>query len=68
MTVDAKRDYVAIGQLASSIGRPVRAIEQAAESLNLSPAMRVNRVPFFDGEQAEKITAVINNQEQSKCH
>lgn len=60
MVIDAERDFVAIGQLASQIGRPVLEIERAAAALNLSPAMRVNRVPFFDGKQVQALTEAIN--------
>jgi len=60
MVIDAERDFVAIGQLASRIGKPVRDIERAATELNLHPAMRVNFVPFFDGRQVERLTKALN--------
>lgn len=60
MTVDAEKDFVAIGQLAANIGKPVRAIEQAAEQLQLNPALRLNRVPFFNGAQVARLTAELS--------
>lgn len=59
MTVAIQRDYVSIGQLAAHLQRTVRSIEAAAESLGISPAMRLNGVIHFDGEQVEQITQAI---------
>lgn len=56
-TIEATRDFVSIGQLACRIQRSVRAIEQAAERLNIVPSLRLNNVPHFDGQQVEQLTA-----------
>ena len=56
---DAKRDFVSIGQLAAHVQSPVRSIERAAERLQLVPAMRLNGVAHFDGEQVEALTAEL---------
>ena len=55
-TVEATRDFVAIGQLACRIQQSVRAIEQAADELGIEPAVRINLVVHFDGRQVEQIT------------
>ena len=60
MTVAIQRDFVSIGQLAAHLQRSVRKIEAAAESLAISPAMRLNGIVHFDGEQVERITKAIN--------
>lgn len=57
MTIDAKKDYVAIGQLAGQLRVTVRAIERAAVELELPPAMRINGVPYMDAAQIETLTA-----------
>lgn len=59
-TVEANRDYISIGQLAAQLQRSVRSIEQAAEKLNITPAMRLNLVPHFDADQVEAIRAELN--------
>jgi len=61
MTTTAEKDFVSVGQLAAHIQRPVRSIETAAEQLQIRPAMRLNGVPYFDGEQVEKLTQELRN-------
>jgi hypothetical protein len=56
-TTNATHDYVSIGQLAAHTQRSVRSIEQAASELDITPAMRLNFVPHFDGEQIERISS-----------
>lgn len=53
----ATKDFSSIGQLAAHTQTPVRKIEQAATALHLQPAMRLNSIPYFDGEQVAKLTA-----------
>ena len=55
-TVQATHDYTSIGQLAALLQKPVRAIERAAAELELQPAIRLNHVPYFHGEQVELLT------------
>jgi hypothetical protein len=57
MTVDAKHDFTAIGQLAGRLRVIVRAIEQAAAELGIEPALRLNLVLHFDGDQVERLAA-----------
>lgn len=64
MTVAIHRDYISIGQLAAHLQRSVRNIEAAADSLGISPAMRLNGVVHFDGEQVERITKAIHTPKQ----
>jgi hypothetical protein len=56
MAIAAEHDFVSIGQLASRVQRPVRAIEAAADKLQIQPAMRLNGVSYFDGRQVDRIT------------
>ena len=58
-TIDAKHDFVSTGQLAAHLQVSVRAIERAAVKLDISPAMRINHVSHFDGEQVERLTAEL---------
>ena len=60
MTVAPAKDYVSIGQLASQLRVTVRAIEHAADKLNLAPACRINYIVHYDGEQCERLTAEIS--------
>ena len=60
MTVTADRDIVSIGQFACRVQCSVRVIEAAADALGVAPAYRINGVPYFDGEQAEKLTAHLS--------
>ena len=55
MTVESEKDLVAIGVLAARLQKSVRTIEAAVIALNMMPAMRLNYVPHFDGEQVEQI-------------
>jgi hypothetical protein len=56
MTVTSEKDLVAIGVLAARLQRSVRVIEAACLELNIAPALRINYVPHFDGEQVELLT------------
>lgn len=56
MTVASEKDYQSIGQLASTLRVTVRAIERAADQLGISPALRLNLIPHFDGEQVARLT------------
>ncbi len=64
MTVAKEHDYVSIGVLAADLQRTPRAIEKASEVLAIQPALRLNRVLHFDGEQVEKLTAHFRGQQQ----
>ncbi len=65
MTTAANRDFVSIGALAAQLQRSVRVIEQAATAVALQPAMRINGIPHFDGEQCEMLTAYFRSQTMS---
>jgi hypothetical protein len=62
MTVASEKDFVSIGQLAAHAQKPVRDIEQAAEDLQLQPALRLNSVPYFSGDQVERLTKHLRDQ------
>ena len=64
MHTEAKHDFISIGQLAAHLQRPVRVIERAAEKLKIHPAMRINLIPHFDGEQVQQITAALREAAQ----
>jgi hypothetical protein len=59
-TVQATHDFYSIGQLAAHLQKPVRAIEHAATQLKLAPAMRLNGIPHFDGEQVQQLTEQLS--------
>lgn len=54
--IEATRDFISIGQLAAHLQRSVRQIERAAADLDILPALRLNMVPHFDGEQVKRLT------------
>lgn len=64
MTIAPTKDLISIGTLASQTRATVRAIEAAAEALGITPAMRLNLVIHFDGNQAEQITSYLDGQRQ----
>ena len=64
MTVDAEKDFVAIGQLASRLREPVRRIEQAADRLKLQPSLRLNHVPYYDGPAVERLTEELTKRSE----
>jgi hypothetical protein len=66
MTTAADKDFTSIGQLAAHTQRPVRALEQAATSLRIQPALRLNGVSYFSAPQVQKITAVVSEPRNSK--
>jgi hypothetical protein len=55
-TVQATHDFYSIGQLAAHLQKPVRSIESAATELQITPAMRINGIPHFDGEQVARLS------------
>jgi len=61
MTVAPTKDFVSIGTLASHARVTVRALERAADELQLSPSCRINYIPHFDGEQCEALVQHLNN-------
>jgi hypothetical protein len=67
MTTAAEKDYVSIGALAARTQRPVRRIEQAADSLKIRPALRLNGVVYFDAGQVERLTKVFSKQGKYRC-
>lgn len=66
MTVAPTKDFVSIGTLASHARVTVRAIERAADELNIPPACRINFVPHYDGEQCEVLVRHINSKDQNR--
>jgi len=56
MTVAPEKDFVAVGVLAAHLRCSVRTIETAVATLRLEPAMRLNNITYFDGEQVETLT------------
>ena len=56
MTIDATKDLGAIGRLAARLGVSVDDVLAAVERLGLKPAMRVDRVVFFDRDQVDLLT------------
>ncbi len=64
MSTTAEREYTSIGILATHVGRPVRAIEQAAAELRLQPAMVINGVAYFAAPQVAQLTVALNRGQQ----
>ena len=62
MTIDQDRDFISIGQLAAHLQQSVRAIERAANKLGLKPALRLNMIPHFSGDQVEKLTKELRKE------
>lgn len=61
-TVSSECDFYSIGQLAAHLQRSVRQIEETATMLNISPAMRLNGVPHFNGTQVEEIICQLKDE------
>ncbi len=59
MMTESTKDLVSIGHLAGVVQRSVRAIEKAATGLGMQPALRLNGIAHFDGEQVEAITKAL---------
>jgi hypothetical protein len=64
MQVAAEKDLVSIGCLAAQIQQPVRAIESMAVKLGIVPAMKLNSIPHFDGDQAEAISEAFQQRKE----
>jgi hypothetical protein len=58
----AKHDFTSIGTLAGTLQVSVRRIERAAGELSITPAMRLNGIPHFDGEQVERLTRHLHRE------
>lgn len=58
--VESKQDFFSIGQLAAHLQASVRQIEAAAERAGLQPALRLNMVPHWNGDQVEILRAQLN--------
>jgi hypothetical protein len=65
MTIEATKDFVSIGNLASHLQRSVRDIEQTAAALKIAPALRLNGIAHFDGLQVEQIFQASFRREQN---
>lgn len=63
MTVDSHKDLTAVGRLAGRLGCDVDALLAAAERLNLEPALRVDRVVYFDRQQAALLAKHLSQKE-----
>jgi hypothetical protein len=61
MTVDPTKDLTAVGRLAGRLGCDVDTVMETAERLEITPAMRVDRVVFFDRAAAERIAEHLAN-------
>ena len=59
---DATRDLTSIGCLSGQLQTPPRRIEQTAAELQITPALRINAVPHYDGAQVERIASAIREQ------
>jgi hypothetical protein len=59
MTIAPAKDFVSIGTLASQLRVTVRSIENTADRLHISPALRINLIPHFDGTQCEQIASAV---------
>jgi hypothetical protein len=59
LAIEATRDLTAVGRLAGRLGVDVDTLLSLAERLEITPAMRVDRVVFFDREQAARLSAEL---------
>jgi hypothetical protein len=59
ITIDPAKDLTAVGRLASQFNLDVDALLELAERLEIEPAMRIDRVVFFDRAQVTRIRAEI---------
>lgn len=55
-TTEATHDYRSLGHLCSELQVSFRKIEKAATELGIAPAIRLNGIVYFDGEQTERLT------------
>ncbi|MGD9632735.1 MAG: hypothetical protein AB7G28_25135 [Pirellulales bacterium] len=61
MKVSPDKDLIAIGKLASELRVTVRTIDFAVAELGIQPALMLNRIAHFDGDQVERILALIRS-------
>jgi hypothetical protein len=59
ITIDPATDLTAVGRLASQFSLDVDTLLELAERLEINPAMRVDRVVFYDRDQVTRIRAEI---------
>ena len=54
--IDPTKDLTGAGRLAGRIGVDFAALLELAEQLHIEPALRVDRIPFFDRIQSEQLS------------
>ncbi len=55
MITTPAKDLISIGILSCDLQVTVREIERAADELGIEPALSLNRIAHFDGEQIERL-------------
>jgi hypothetical protein len=65
MTTLPTNDLTAIGILASDLRVTVREIERAADQIGVAPALMLNRIAHFDGDQVAAIVQFLRSQRVS---
>lgn len=64
--IKPERDITSIGCLCQRLQASYRRIERAAEALGIVPAMRINGVVHFDGEQEEAIRRQLQGEGEAE--
>ncbi len=59
MNIEANLDLTAVGRLASRLRVDVDRVLATSEALGIVPVLRVDRVVYFDREQADQIAEAL---------
>jgi hypothetical protein len=65
MTTEIKQ-LESIGHLCASLQSPHARIAHAVKSLGIEPAVTINGIPHFDGDQCERIADAIQQSKRQK--
>jgi len=58
----ATRHLESIGHLCASLQKPYATIRRAIDTLGIVPAVTINGIDHFDGEQCERIEKMIRGE------
>src|SRR5262245_36057609 len=61
--IDASKDFWALGQLCQQLQVSLHVLERVALLHDIQPAMRLNGVPYFDGNAAGELQAALINEQ-----
>ena len=56
-TTETAHDFTSIGSFCAMLQVSMRRVEKAANELGIVPAVTLDRIPYFDAEQVERLTA-----------